>query len=151
AWLALAALFLLATWAGVLAPELSWDALAYHPPEARDIAASGRGCAPPAVPSPGSARHRDIGPGPTPARPRAPIASLARPRRLSRAGIPFRRRAGGKSGPVPPVRDGPLRLRRRARSCAPAQSRWSVGSDRPGPRGFPDRDAAAPLGVRGLA
>ena len=42
AWLALAALFLLATWAGVLAPDLSWDALAYHLPEARDIAASGR-------------------------------------------------------------------------------------------------------------
>jgi hypothetical protein len=42
AWLALAALLLLATWAGVLAPDFSWDGLAYHLPEARDIAESGR-------------------------------------------------------------------------------------------------------------
>ena len=41
-WLALAALFLLATWAGALSPDLSWDGLAYHLPEARDIAVSGR-------------------------------------------------------------------------------------------------------------
>lgn len=41
-WLALAALLLLATWAGVQAPDVSWDGLAYHLPEARDIAESGR-------------------------------------------------------------------------------------------------------------
>jgi hypothetical protein len=41
-WLALASLFLLATWAGALSPDLSWDGLAYHLPEARDIAVSGR-------------------------------------------------------------------------------------------------------------
>jgi hypothetical protein len=40
-WIALAGLFLLATWAGVQAPDLSWDGLAYHLPEARDIARSG--------------------------------------------------------------------------------------------------------------
>ena len=38
AWLAFAALALLAVWAGVQAPDVSWDALAYHLPEARDIA-----------------------------------------------------------------------------------------------------------------
>ncbi len=42
AWLAFAALVLLAVWAGVQAPDVSWDALAYHLPEARDIALSGR-------------------------------------------------------------------------------------------------------------
>ena len=41
-WLALAALFLLATWAGAQAPDVSWDGLAYHLPVARDIATSGR-------------------------------------------------------------------------------------------------------------
>ncbi len=41
-WLAMAALLLLATWAGVQAPDVSWDGLAYHLPEARDIAESGR-------------------------------------------------------------------------------------------------------------
>ena len=41
-WLALAGLFLLATWAGALAPDLSWDGLAYHLPEAREIAEAGR-------------------------------------------------------------------------------------------------------------
>ncbi len=41
-WLAIAFLFLLATWAGVQAPDVSWDGLAYHLPEARDIAESGR-------------------------------------------------------------------------------------------------------------
>ena len=38
AWLAFAALALLAVWVGALAPDVSWDALAYHLPEARDIA-----------------------------------------------------------------------------------------------------------------
>ncbi len=42
AWLGLAALLLVAVWAGVQAPDFSWDALAYHLPEARDIADSGR-------------------------------------------------------------------------------------------------------------
>lgn len=42
AWLAFAALMLLAVWAGVQGPEVSWDGLAYHLPEARDIAATGR-------------------------------------------------------------------------------------------------------------
>jgi hypothetical protein len=42
AWLAFAALALLAVWAGVQGPDLSWDGLAYHLPEARDIATSGR-------------------------------------------------------------------------------------------------------------
>ncbi len=42
AWLAFAALALLAVWAGVQAPDVSWDSLAYHLPEARDIALSGR-------------------------------------------------------------------------------------------------------------
>ena len=90
----------------------------------------------PRVPPAGSARHRGIRARPSAARPRAAIASLARPRRLSRAGLPLRRRAGGKSGPVPPVRDGPLRLRRGARSRAPARGRRSVGPDRPGARGL---------------
>jgi len=42
AWLALAGLALFAVWAGVQAPDVSWDALAYHLPEARDIALAGR-------------------------------------------------------------------------------------------------------------
>jgi hypothetical protein len=42
AWLALAGIFLLAVWAGAQAPDFSWDGLAYHLPEARDIAATGR-------------------------------------------------------------------------------------------------------------
>ena len=115
AWLALAALFLLATWAGVLAPDLSWDALAYHLPEARDIAASGR-----VRPLPDLEPQSLLW--------RGHDAYLA-------LGFLFGGGQGGKSGPVPPVRDGPLRLRRRARSRAPAQSRRSVGSDRPGARG----------------
>ena len=41
-WLALAALFLLSVWAGAQAPDFSWDGLAYHLPEARDIALAGR-------------------------------------------------------------------------------------------------------------
>ena len=41
-WLALTAVFLLATWAGVQAPDVSWDGLMYHLPEARDIAKFGR-------------------------------------------------------------------------------------------------------------
>lgn len=42
AWLAFAALALLAAWAGALSPDVSWDGLAYHLPEARDIARLGR-------------------------------------------------------------------------------------------------------------
>ena len=42
AWLAFAALVVFAAWAGALAPDVSWDALAYHLPEARDLALSGR-------------------------------------------------------------------------------------------------------------
>jgi len=42
AWLAFAALVLLAAWAAAQAPDVSWDALAYHLPEARDIASTGR-------------------------------------------------------------------------------------------------------------
>ena len=42
AWLAFAALVLLAVWAGVQAPDVSWDGLAYHLPEARDVAVAGR-------------------------------------------------------------------------------------------------------------
>ncbi len=42
AWLTFAALALLAVWAGVQAPDVSWDALAYHLPEARDVALAGR-------------------------------------------------------------------------------------------------------------
>jgi hypothetical protein len=42
AWLAFAALVLLALWAAAQAPDVSWDALAYHLPEARDIALTGR-------------------------------------------------------------------------------------------------------------
>lgn len=42
AWLSLAALVLLAVWAGALSPDVSWDGLAYHLPEARDIASLGR-------------------------------------------------------------------------------------------------------------
>jgi hypothetical protein len=42
AWLAFAGLALLAVWAAVQGPDVSWDALAYHLPEARDIARSGR-------------------------------------------------------------------------------------------------------------
>ena len=41
AWLAFAALILLAIWAAAQGPDVSWDALAYHLPEARDIAATG--------------------------------------------------------------------------------------------------------------
>ena len=42
AWLSFAALVLLALWAGALSPDVSWDGLAYHLPEARDIASLGR-------------------------------------------------------------------------------------------------------------
>jgi hypothetical protein len=42
AWLALAGLVLLALWAGALGPDVSWDALAYHLPEARDVTLAGR-------------------------------------------------------------------------------------------------------------
>jgi hypothetical protein len=42
AWLAFAAAVLLACWVAALAPDVSWDALAYHLPEARDIALTGR-------------------------------------------------------------------------------------------------------------
>lgn len=42
AWLAFAALALLAAWVGALSPDVSWDGLAYHLPEARDIARLGR-------------------------------------------------------------------------------------------------------------
>ncbi len=42
AWLSLAALVLLAAWAGALSPDVSWDGLAYHLPEVRDIARLGR-------------------------------------------------------------------------------------------------------------
>lgn len=41
AWLAFAVLILLAMWASVQGPDVSWDALAYHLPEARDIASTG--------------------------------------------------------------------------------------------------------------
>ena len=41
AWLAFVILILLAIWAAVQAPDVSWDALAYHLPEARDIALTG--------------------------------------------------------------------------------------------------------------
>ncbi len=40
-WLSFAALVVLAAWAGALSPDVSWDGLAYHLPEARDIAAAG--------------------------------------------------------------------------------------------------------------
>jgi hypothetical protein len=36
-WLAFAALVLVAVWVGALAPDVSWDGLAYHLPEARDV------------------------------------------------------------------------------------------------------------------
>ncbi len=42
AWLSLAGLVLLAAWAGALSPDVSWDALAYHLPEVRDIVRLGR-------------------------------------------------------------------------------------------------------------
>ena len=41
-WLAATALFLAAAWVGALSPETSWDGLAYHLPEARDAALTGR-------------------------------------------------------------------------------------------------------------
>ena len=40
--MAFAALALFAAWAGALSPDVSWDGLAYHLPEARDIARLGR-------------------------------------------------------------------------------------------------------------
>ncbi len=42
AWLAFAALVVAALWVGALCPDVSWDGLAYHLPEARDIASAGR-------------------------------------------------------------------------------------------------------------
>ncbi len=42
AWLAFAALVLVAAWAAALGPDVSWDGVAYHLPEARDVAAAGR-------------------------------------------------------------------------------------------------------------
>ncbi len=42
AWLAFAALALFAAWVGALSPDVSWDGLAYHLPEAREIAQLGR-------------------------------------------------------------------------------------------------------------
>ncbi len=47
AWLALAALVVAALWVGALCPDVSWDGLAYHLPEARDIASAGRVAAAP--------------------------------------------------------------------------------------------------------
>ena len=41
AWLAYAALVLLAVWCAVQSPDVSWDGLAYHLPEARDLARTG--------------------------------------------------------------------------------------------------------------
>jgi hypothetical protein len=41
AWLAFAALVLLAAWIAAQSPDVSWDGLAYHLPEARDIARTG--------------------------------------------------------------------------------------------------------------
>src|SRR5437867_2105065 len=41
-WLAAAALFLAAAGVGALCPEFSWDGLAYHLPEAREAALTGR-------------------------------------------------------------------------------------------------------------
>jgi hypothetical protein len=40
AWLAFAAVVLLAVWAAALGPDVLWDSLAYHLPEARDVASS---------------------------------------------------------------------------------------------------------------
>ena len=40
-WLAVTLLFLSAAWVGALAPDFSFDALAYHLPEARDLAQQG--------------------------------------------------------------------------------------------------------------
>ena len=40
-WLAVTLLFLLSAWVGALAPDFSFDALAYHLPEARDLARTG--------------------------------------------------------------------------------------------------------------
>lgn len=42
AWLAFAAVVLLAGWAAAQGPDVSWDALAYHLPESRDVATRGR-------------------------------------------------------------------------------------------------------------
>ncbi len=42
AWLSFAALVLLAAWAGALSPDVSWDGLAYHLPEVRDVVRLGR-------------------------------------------------------------------------------------------------------------
>ncbi|HEY1433885.1 MAG TPA: hypothetical protein VGG65_00840, partial [Thermoanaerobaculia bacterium] len=42
AWLAFAALVLVAVWVAALSPDVSWDGLAYHLPQARDAAAAGR-------------------------------------------------------------------------------------------------------------
>ena len=41
AWLAYSALVLLAVWCAVQSPDVSWDGLAYHLPEARDLARTG--------------------------------------------------------------------------------------------------------------
>ena len=42
AWLAFALLVIAAVWMGALCPDVSWDGLAYHLPEARAIAQTGR-------------------------------------------------------------------------------------------------------------
>jgi hypothetical protein len=42
AWLAFVLLVIAAAWMGALCPEVSWDGLAYHLPEARAIAQTGR-------------------------------------------------------------------------------------------------------------
>ncbi len=41
-WAAFAVVALMAVWVGVLSPEVSWDGLAYHLPEVRDIVLKGR-------------------------------------------------------------------------------------------------------------
>ena len=41
AWLAFAALVLLSAWIAAQSPDVSWDGLAYHLPEARDVARTG--------------------------------------------------------------------------------------------------------------
>jgi hypothetical protein len=42
AWLAFVLLVLVAVWMGALCPDVSWDGLAYHLPEARAVAETGR-------------------------------------------------------------------------------------------------------------
>ena len=128
AWLAFVLLVLVAVWMAALCPDVSWDGLAYHLPEAR--------------------RGRRDGTHPPRARPRAAVVSLARPRDVPGGRLLLR---GRTRGAIPPARRRPLRVRRDARARAARRRRRGRPSRGPPPRRLSDGDAAAASDLRRLA